>query len=67
MPAASPERAQVAASYLTASCYLPEYLDGVWHRYLIDWLLELLLMLIPGVAKNSYIFSFQRHSRENRD
>ena len=53
MPAAARDRAQVAPTYLPASCYLPESLDGVWHRptgwrdkHSIDWLLDLPLMLV---------------------
>ena len=43
---------------LPASCYLPECLDGAWHRptgwldkHSIDWLLDLPLMLVRGITK----------------
>ena len=58
MLAAPRGRAQVAPTYLPASCYLPECLDGVGHRpiswrdkHSIDWLLDLPLMLVRGITK----------------
>ena len=52
------DRAQVAPTYLPASCYLPECLDRAWHRptgwldkHSIDWLLDLPLMLVRGITK----------------
>ena len=58
MLAAPRDRSQVAPTYLPASCYLPECLDGAWHRptgwldkHSIDWLLDLPLMLVRGITK----------------
>ena len=58
MPAAPRDRAQVALTYLPASCYLPECLDRAWLRptgwldkHSIDWLLDLPLVLVRGITK----------------